>query len=297
MSPVSVVIPAFNAQATLEQTLRALRAQAGAPEFELIVVDNGSSDGTIRCAERFGARVLRESRRGPAAARNCGLRRAAGEVIVHLDADTVPSRRWLAEIVKPFSDPATVLVAGHTLCYPPQTGAERYVQAVGLYDAQLAVKRTPFPFAPSLNLAVRAHAARSVGGWNEELLTGEDVDFSYRLQRQYGSPVVYCEKAVLYHHARADDRALRRQARSYGAGVADLYRMYPHEVQWDAAKALHLAGVLASRFVTPAVAAAGCALGILDRRRAEFLRYQSLWTRNFWLGFSLRAIEVKRGQA
>ncbi|MFN2449585.1 MAG: glycosyltransferase family 2 protein [Candidatus Baltobacteraceae bacterium] len=297
MTDVSVVIPALNAESTLGETLRALRSQARPPAFELIVVDNGSTDGTKALAHASGARVLDEIRRGPAAARNCGLRAAQGAIVVHLDADTVPSRRWLSEIVKPFAEPETVLVSGHTLCYPPQTPAERYVQAAGLYDAQIAAARKPFPFAPSLNLAVRAAAARAVGGWNEALLTGEDVDFSYRLQRAYGEGVVYCADAVLYHRARADDAALRRQARSYGAGVADLYRMYPCEVQWDAAKALRLCGVLLSRALTPAAAAAGCAFGILDQRRAEFLRYQSLWTKNFWLGFGLRAWHVRRGGA
>ncbi len=131
------------------------------------------------------------------------------------------------------------------------------------------------------------------GVGTEPLITGEDVDFSYRLLRAYATTIVYCAGAVLYHHARADGPALRRQARSYGAGVADLYRMYPGEVCWDFAKTLRLLGVLASRFTAP-FAGIGAALGLIDERRAEFLKYQSLWTRNFWFGFGMRALQSKR---
>lgn len=293
MSTVSVVIPAFNAAATLGQTLTALRAQSGAPPFETIVVDNGSADETPALAARFGARVLFESTRGPAAARNRGLSAASRDIVLHLDADTVPSRRWVAEMTGAFADPSVVIAAGNTICYPPKTGAERYVQRVGLYDAQLASQRNPFPFAPSLNLAVRAEAARAAGGWNAALLTGEDVDFSHRILNAFDTRVHYCARAVLYHHARADDDALRRQARSYGAGVADLYRLYPREVAWDARKTLRVLAVVAGRSIVPPLALAGAAFGALDRSRAEFLKYQALWTRNFWLGFARRAWSAK----
>lgn len=285
MNSVSVVIPAYNAQRLLPETLRALAGQAGCTPLEIIVVDNASTDATARVASEFGASVLHEAKRGPAAARNCGLRAARGEIVAHCDADTVPSRRWLAELVRQFENPSTYIVAGNTLCYPPETAAERYVQAIGLYDASVAAARNPFPFAPSLNLAVRTAAARAVRGWNTDLLTGEDVDFSYRIQRAYGTRVGYAPRAVLYHHARATDAELQRQARNYGAGVADLYAMYPREVDWNAAKTLHLAGVLASRPVRSAFAQAAARLGRMDPRRAEFLKYQDLWTRAFWLGF------------
>ncbi len=288
MTRVNVVIPALNAEAMIGETLKALHAQVGITQFETIVADNGSHDGTAQIAQRLGAKLVREAKRGPAAARNCGLRAATGEIVAHLDADTVPSRRWLRELVRPFDDPAVLIAAGRTICYPPKTPAERYVQQIGLYDAALAVARRPFPFAPSLNFAVRRQAALDAGGWNESLITGEDVDFSHRIRKAFGTPVTYCERAVLYHHARADDEALTRQARSYGAGVADLYRMYPHEIEWNARKAMRLAGVIAARAFYPAAASVGERLRLIEPARGEFLRYHWLWTRNFWLGFARR---------
>ncbi|MDQ6825623.1 MAG: glycosyltransferase, partial [Candidatus Eremiobacteraeota bacterium] len=213
---VSVVIPAFNATQTIGQTLAALNSQAGAAHFETIVVDNGSSDDTAAIAQRFGALVLNEEKRGPAAARNCGLRAARGDIILHCDADTVPSRRWVSEMLKAFVDPTTVLVAGNTLCYPPTTAAERFVERNGLYDTQRLLNRPVLPFALTLNLGVRRAAALSIGGFCEELITAEDVDFSQRLLSAFQTRIVYRENALLYHHCRSDAQALSRQAYSYG---------------------------------------------------------------------------------
>jgi|SRR5579884_2310353 len=297
MTPrISVIIPALNAASTIGEALKALCAQSGAPPFEIIVIDNGSTDATAQIAREIGARVLTETVRGPAAARNCGLRAAQGEIVAHMDADTVPSRKWLYFITEPFSDPATMLVAGNTLCYPPRTPAERYVEAVGLFDASRCVSRKPFPFAPSLNVAMRRDAALGIGGWSEDLLTGEDVDLCYRLVRKFGTEIVYAKGAILYHHGRTDDAALCRQARGYGAGAADLYRRYPAEVDWNGIKALHLARMILIRGFVALLAGPGNALGVIDERRAEFLRYHSLWTRNFWLGFAQRSWERRHAR-
>ncbi|MBI5280986.1 MAG: glycosyltransferase family 2 protein, partial [Candidatus Solibacter usitatus] len=85
---VSVVIPAYNARETLESCLaRLLESQPGPPD-EYLVVDDGSTDGSVEVAERFGARVLSTGgRRGPAYARNIGARAATGSVLLFLDAD------------------------------------------------------------------------------------------------------------------------------------------------------------------------------------------------------------------
>jgi glycosyltransferase involved in cell wall biosynthesis len=290
---VSVVIPAYNAARTLGATLRALRAQIDAPAFELIVVDNGSRDGTADIARDYGALVLTEALRGPAAARNCGLRAARGAIVAHLDADTVPSRRWLCEMCAPFASAHTVVVAGKTLCYPPQTAAERYAAASGLYSAERTIARDEFPFAPSLNMAVRRESALAIGGWSTQLLTGEDVDFSHRLLAAGAREIVYAERAIVYHRNRATDRALRDQAIGYGAGAAQLYRLYPQEVRWNTRKTARLAGLLLSRTAIGVLAQLGAGLRVIDRRQAEFFRYHAFWTRYFWLGFAKRFLSPR----
>jgi GT2 family glycosyltransferase len=183
------------------------------------------------------------------------------------------------------------------LCYPPSTPAERYAQAVGLHSAERAIVREEFPFAPSLNMAVRRDAALAAGGWNADLITCEDVEFSHRLLKGHAERIFYCEKAIIYHRTRTDAQSLRKQAIGYGAGAAELYRLYPEELRWDIPKTLTLAGWIVGRSAVGFAATMGAHLGVIDRRKAEFLAYHAFWTRSFWLGFGRRVFEARRGIA
>ena len=162
---VSVIIPVLNGAATIGDTLAALQTQTGAPAgVQTLVVDNGSTDATAQIVRRFDVTLLEEAKRGPGAARNRGLRAAAGAVIAHLDADTIPARRWLTEIIAPFGDADVQLVGGRTLAFRPETAAERYVARAALFDAEATIARAVLPFVPSLNMAVRRDAALAIGG-------------------------------------------------------------------------------------------------------------------------------------
>ena len=92
---VSVVIPVLNGGETIGDTLAGLMQQVRCPrETEIIVVDNGSKDQTRAVVEKFPITLLTEPKRGPSAARNRGLYTAQGDIVAHLDADTMPTRRW-----------------------------------------------------------------------------------------------------------------------------------------------------------------------------------------------------------
>ena len=107
-SLVSVVIPAYNAEEQLRQCLEAIRAGVRQP-FELIVVDDGSKDGTWAMAERFGARVLStEGRTGPAFARNLGAKEATGNIIFFIDADVCVHRNTIERVENAFEHDATL---------------------------------------------------------------------------------------------------------------------------------------------------------------------------------------------
>jgi glycosyltransferase involved in cell wall biosynthesis len=285
---VSVVIPALDSADTVGDTLRALDRQSGASALEVIVVDNGSSDGTADVARAFGATVLEEPTPGPSAARNRGLRHARGDIVAHVDADTVPTRQWLEAIVSPFADPGVLLVAGRNISYPPSTAAERYVAASGLIESERAVHRPKFPFSPSMNMAVRRDAALDIGGWSEDLRTGEDVDFSFRLRRARGCAIEYAADAIVLHRNRNDDDALRRQAWTYGEGAASLYRKYPEESAWNARTVAVLAGQLVTRAARPPLLTMARRAGFGSDEELEFARYHWLWTWAFWRGFASR---------
>lgn len=283
---ISVVIPVFNGAATIADTLKALQSQAAVQgEVDIIVVDNGSTDNTKDIVAGFPVTLLDESTRGPAAARNCGLRASRAEVIAHLDADTLPSRRWLASITAPFRKSEMVLVAGKTLSFPPETAAERYLAQSQLFTAEATVERDVLPFAPSLNMAVRRQAALDAGGWSEDMQTGEDVDFSTRVIRSTGCSIGYAAAAVLFHRHRNSDEALQRQAWTYGEGLELLYQRYPETVNWGAWQHLNMNKVLWGRAMNAGCLRLASKFGLADPGRAEYAAYHSMWARAFWGGF------------
>ncbi len=291
---LSVVLPVLNGAATIGKSLAALTAQAG-PDVEIIVVDNGSTDATREIVGRFDVRLLDQPKRGPSAARNLGLEASRGSIIVHVDADIVPTSRWLRAIVQPFDDPAVVLVGGRTLSYPPSNAAERYAAQSGRFEPENNVQREPFPFAPSQNLAVRRAAAVAAGGWAEEMAYGEDIDFCHRvLTAHAGSRIVFAPRAIAFHHERTTDAGLRRQAWTYGRGVAHIYRRYPDVVRWDLQKTLRVGVVLIERGLAPLTLGVGRALGRVPPERHEFAVYHRAWTWWWWRGFFNGMLALRR---
>lgn len=287
MTTVSVIVPAYNAAPTIGAMLNAVVHQVDAPSnLEIIVVDNGSTDGTPDVVRRFsGVTLLAESKRGPSAARNRGLHHAIGDIIVHLDADTVPTRTWLGNLIAPFCKPEVVLAAGRTLTFHPTTAVERYIAGAGLYETDRAISRLPFPFVPSLNMAVRRSAALKVGGWAEELMTAEDVDFSHRVLKAYPVEIAYASNAILFHRVRATQPELVALARSYGQGVARMYLRYSDEVGWDAIKTAKIKSRLALRALITASLRCGQAVRLATTQQVEFSYCHFVWSRNFAQGF------------
>lgn len=110
---ISVVIPAYNEEQYLGECLQSLMAQGYSEPFEIIVVDNGSTDRTAAIAGKLGVRVLSEPRRGVCAARQTGTVSARGDIVVSTDSDTVFPPDWLSTIARTFTDhPDAVAVTG-----------------------------------------------------------------------------------------------------------------------------------------------------------------------------------------
>jgi len=193
---ISVVVPAWNAEKTLSATLSGLAGQRFDEEFEVIVVDDGSTDRTRALAERSAVvtRVLDGGRRGPAAARNLGAASAQGSILAFLDADCTPSPGWLAAGREALKN--ADLVLGETR---PDPG-----EPLGPFDRTLWVIGLS-PLFESANMFVRRElfqALRGFEGWlgprnGKEL--GEDVWFGWRARR--GGARVVASPVALAHHA------------------------------------------------------------------------------------------------
>ena len=129
---VSVVVPVLDAARTLPGCLEALDALDPVPH-EILLVDNGSKDGSRELLTDFAerhtghrVRVIDEARRGAAAARNAGIRLAAGEIIAFTDSDCSPAKDWLREVTNPFSDASVAAVAGRVVASPAASTLELF---------------------------------------------------------------------------------------------------------------------------------------------------------------------------
>ncbi len=283
---ISVIVPVLDGAETVGDMLAALKHQVGAPRnLEILVVDNGSTDGTQEIVRRFNVTLLTEATRGASAARNRGLNAARGDVVVFVDADTLPTRRWLAELVAPFANPGVVLVSGQTLDYMPNTASERFMAQLGTYKLEYSFFRQEFPYIPSCNMAVRREAALAVGGWDETLLTSEDMDFCVRVVRRYNSPILRLPNAVLFSRHRTTDEALRQQAWNYGAGHGQIHFRYPELVPLSAPRMVYVAWTLLVRRLKALVMGLGYRIGLTSAAHAEFATYHWFWSWWFWRGF------------
>jgi glycosyltransferase involved in cell wall biosynthesis len=282
----SVIIPVLNGAATLNDLLVALKAQAGVPgPFEIIVVDNGSTDRTVEIARSHGVQVLHQPVRGPSAARNLGLARAQSYIVFFTDADTVPSRRWMALMLAAFADPEVILATSPIHGWQPSTGSERFSCAHKGYTRELSANHPIHPFAHGMNIAVRRQAALDIGGWDATMSSGEDMDFCIRLRKRFGKAIHFVDQAVLFHRHRSTDEALWKQARWHGAGYALLHQRHPDLLMWPVWRSGCVYASLAVLHLTSPLVALGCALRLFSPERAGFERYHRQWTRHFWAGF------------
>ena len=227
---VSVIVPCLNAERWLPEQLGALAEQRLGSPWEVILADNGSTDGTRRLAETFRERLpeLRvvdaSARRGQAYARNLGAREARGDKLLFVDADDVVASGW-AQALAQALDRHPFVASRFDLARlnPPWVLASREnPQERGL---------NPYTYPPYLDhaggsgLGVRRAVHEAVGGFDESMPVLEDTDYCWRIQRA-GTPLVFVPEAVVHVRLRHDLGGVFRQALSYGEHNVAIYKKY-----------------------------------------------------------------------
>ncbi len=191
--PISVVIPALNEEREIECCLEGLFRQTHAA-FEVIVVDNGSTDATASLAEAWGVRVIKEPQRGISCARQAGFKAARGTLVASTDADTVVRPNWLTRIEEVFRDQPQVVGVFGPFRYQPHSSPNAFANrliplcSAGLVSAQWATCKLGRPHFPGSNFAVRREAFFEVCGFRSpENATfysyWEDVQLGLKLNR------------------------------------------------------------------------------------------------------------------
>lgn len=216
---ISVIVPVWNGRDVIERCLAALQEQSlPSSEFEIIVVDNGSTDDTADIARRFaGVRVYAEPRPGSYAARNLGLTHARGEYIAFTDADCRPDPFWLERALDAARRyPDAGVLAGHIGLFEEGSGASP------LFADYERLFSFPQSFAARGNCATanwmsRREIFQTLGGFDERLKSGGDREMALRI-RDAGSPPVYVPDMIVWHPVRAtrEDLVRKRQRLSGG---------------------------------------------------------------------------------
>jgi cellulose synthase/poly-beta-1,6-N-acetylglucosamine synthase-like glycosyltransferase/peptidoglycan/xylan/chitin deacetylase (PgdA/CDA1 family) len=221
--PVSIVVPAFNEAAGIAPAIRSLAA-SDYPEFEVVVVDDGSTDGTGEIVDALGlpqVRVIREPNCGKAEALNTAVAAAKHELIAAVDADTVFEADTLAKLVRPFADPGVGAVAGNTKVGNRHSllGLWQHIDYVTGFnlDRRLYDVLGCMPTVPGAVGAFRRSALAEVGGFSTDTLA-EDTDVTIALGRR-GWKVVYAEDARAFTETPGSLGGLWRQRYRWSFGT------------------------------------------------------------------------------
>jgi glycosyltransferase involved in cell wall biosynthesis len=235
---VSVVVCAYNAERTIGECLDGVAA-IDYPDYEVVVVDDGSTDATAEIAAEHGAHVVRTPNRGLSSARNTGLFASTGEIVAYLDSDAFPDPHWLRYLARSFQDSTHAGIGGPNIA--PLDGA-RVAQCVARAPGgptHVLVSDLEAEHIPGCNMAFRREALVEIGGFDPRYdAAGDDVDVCWRLIER-GSTLGFSPAAMVWHHPRGSVPAYWRQQRGYGRAEALLERRWPEKynaaghVSWE----------------------------------------------------------------
>lgn len=233
---ISVVVPFFQSEPTLGKCLAGLSSQTLARDtYEIIAVDDGSTDNGAEQARRAGVRLVQQPHLGAPAARNAGIAVATGKWIAFTDADCVASRGWLRALSAAVegNDREILGAAGPVIGQPSSAPASRFVDLSGGLDTARHLQHPRFPFAPSGNVMYRRDALQAVGGFDARYAAYDACDLYRRLMLEVGGKFVFAESAVVFHQHRTTWSDYWTQQVNYGRGLAQFYLRWRDEIPWS----------------------------------------------------------------
>lgn len=225
---VSIVVCGYNAASTIDDCLAAL-ARLDYPTFEVIVVDDGSTDDTAARARAYaGVRLISIANGGLSAARNVGAHAARHEIVAYVDADVRVDPCWLTYLVQPFVTSDAVAVGGPNIVPPDDDWFAHCVARAPGAPSHVLIDDRIADHVPGCNVAIRRDALLAIGGFDPIFLrAGDDVDVCWRLQAT-GGQIAFSPAALVWHHHRSRLAAYWRQQVGYGEGEAWLRLRHQH---------------------------------------------------------------------
>ncbi len=230
---VSVIVPAYNAEKTIQTTLSSLLDQSFKGMYEIIIVNDGSKDKTVGIVKNIikknpNIRIINQINRGPAAARNAGSKAANGKILLFTDSDCIPEKNWIEEMISPFKNSEIVGVQGRYKIFNKDSLIARFVQYEIEERYQRMEKQKNIDFIGSYSAAYKGETFLKFGGFDEQFkkASGEDPEISYRMA-DAGLKMVFAPHAIVLHHHQ--DTLKKYLKMKYGRGYWGhlLYKKHP----------------------------------------------------------------------
>jgi glycosyltransferase involved in cell wall biosynthesis len=234
LSSVTVIIPVYNAQDTIKEALEALSCQTYSGRIEIVVVDDGSSDGTADVIRKFpNVRYVHQDNAGPASARNRGAQEASGEILLFTDADCRPEAAWIEKMVAGFSQTDIGVVAGSYDIVNSASPLARFIHGEILFRHRKHMPEFPRAFG-SYNVACRRVVFESAGGFDATYrqASGEDNDLSYKVLK-LGYRIRFLKDALVAHFHQEDLIHYLKEQYRHGFWRAKMYLDHPRMASGD----------------------------------------------------------------
>jgi cellulose synthase/poly-beta-1,6-N-acetylglucosamine synthase-like glycosyltransferase len=203
----SIIIPARKAERTIFNTLRSVLVNPLCESAEIIIVNDGLDNATIRLIGEYPVKMVDGKRKGIAAARNMGIELSKGEILIFLDADCCASKNWLTAHLKAHECNETLLAVGGSICMDP--GASFWARCdhySSWYNVHPYQPKRWVPNHPGANLSISRQAWEQVGEFREDLPHAgvhEDFEWQKRFERT-GGKILFEPRAAVWHVDRSD---------------------------------------------------------------------------------------------
>ena len=224
---ISVITPTLNAEKFISKSVESFLRQDIREEYEVIVVDS-SSDKTPDILAKYPMKVIRQAKLGPAAARNLGVRKSKGNIVVFVDADCLATKSWLRKIVEPFSGKDVAAVAGAYKVWNKDNLIARFLQYEIEQRYEGMRKMDNIDFVGSYNCAYRKNIFTRFGGFNEKMVQGEDAELSFRVAEEH--KIVFQPSAYVYHRHASNLKDFAKQKFQRGRWKVFLYKQHGRKV-------------------------------------------------------------------
>lgn len=233
---VSIIIPVRNRPDDIAACLQSLSGiDYPSEKVEILVVDDASTDDTPDVVSRFPVILIAiKEHRQASFCRNLAAKRAKGEILAFIDSDCLADPLWLKELVPAFKDPLLGAVGGAVDSYFDERGLDRYEKVKSSLKVGSWLRRSRegenFFYVPSCNLIVKRDIFLDLGGFNENLHVGEDVDFCWRMQDR-GYHLEYRPAGLIYHKHRNRLGAFARRRFDYGTSEPLLQQSHADRIK------------------------------------------------------------------